>query len=340
MILTVTLNPALDVTYEVERLERNQSHRVLTTHSRAGGKGINVARALTALGKRAVVTGLAGGAAGAELRAELAAVGLVDEMVVVRGQSRRTVAVVSREEHDATVFNEPGPPITTAEWDEFTRRFDDLAQEAELVVLSGSLPPGVPGDGYAQLVRAASAHGRPTILDAAGSALTEALEAGPTVIKPNAAELAAATEMMIAADETRSPDSDSGLAADPEFAPAPNPACDPAPAAALLRERGATNVVVSLGPRGLYALTPSGAWRAVAPVQAVGNPTGAGDACVAAIAAGLAAGADWPEILREAAALSAATVLSPVAGSFDAEAYQQFRTAISVEDVHAAHSDR
>lgn len=315
MILTVTLNPALDVTYEVERLERNQSHRVLATHTRAGGKGINVARALTALGRRAVVTGLAGGGTGAELRTDLAEAGLADEMVIVGGQSRRTVAVVSREEHDATVFNEPGPPITAAEWEQFTRRFEDLAREAELVVLSGSLPPGVPGDGYAQLVRAASALDRPTVLDASGAALTEALAAGPTVVKPNAAELAAAI----------------GSSA---------PVADPRPGAALLRERGATNVVASLGPRGLYALTRLGAWRAVAPVQAVGNPTGAGDACVAAIAAGLAAGDGWPEILREAAALSAATVLSPVAGSFDAEAYQQFRTAISVEDVHAAHSDR
>jgi len=332
MILTVTLNPALDTTYEVERLEPNQSHRVLAAHACAGGKGINVARVLTALGRPAVVTGFAGGSAGAELRADLAAAGLADELVSVHGESRRTVAVVSRTEPDATVFNEPGPPITEAEWDEFTRRFDALAHEADLVVLSGSLPPGVPGDAYARLVRAARALDRPTVLDTAGPALTEAIGAGPTVVKPNAVELAAAVEA-----HTTGSDSATDPTVNPAFDP---PVFDPTTGAALLVAAGAGAVVASLGPRGLYALTPHGAWRVAAPGPLAGNPTGAGDSCVAAIAAGLAEHASWPEILREAAALSAATVLSPVAGSFDAEAYRLYRTTISVEEVHAAHPDR
>lgn len=192
-------------------------------------------------------------------------------------------------------------------------------------MLSGSLPPGVPVDGYARLVRAAREQDRSTVLDADGPALAEALAAGPTVVKPNAAELAAAA---------------------PTPATAPDPAgfdptgFDPAYGAARLVERGAGAVVASLGPRGLYAHTPHGIWRAAPPGPVAGNPTGAGDACVAAIAAGLTAGADWPEILREAVALSAATVLSPVAGSFDPEARRLLRTQITVEELNAAHPDR
>lgn len=332
MILTVTLNPALDSTYEVEFLEPDQSHRVLTVHVRAGGKGINVARVLCALGQPAVVTGLVGGVSGAELRADLADTpGLVDELVSVSGQTRRTVAVVSRARSDATVFNEPGPLISAAEWDEFTRRYEELVREAELVVLSGSLPPGVPVDGYGRLVRAARSAGRKTVLDTAGPALVEALGAEPTVVKPNETELAAA----IAHAFSGACAHDSALGA----AEAGVAHCD----AMQLIRRGAESVVVSLGPRGLYACTPQGLWRAAPPEAVAGNPTGAGDACVAAIAAGLAAGSDWPGILREAVALSAAAVLSPVAGAFDAGQYRRFRTAVSVipvEENHAAQPDR
>jgi tagatose 6-phosphate kinase len=336
VILTVTLNPALDCTYEVERLEPDESHRVLATHVRAGGKGVNVARVLALLGRPVVMTGLAGGVAGAELRTELAALAaaadLADEFVNVRGETRRTVAVVPRAGSGATVFNEPGPRISEAEWEEFTSRFAVLARESELVVLSGSLPPGVPVDGYARLVRAAREQGRSTVLDADGPALIEALAAGPSVVKPNAAELAAAAP-----------------APAPAAAPAPAPAAvhaptaadfDPAFGAADLVRRGAGAVVASLGPRGLYAHTPDGIWRAAPPGPVAGNPTGAGDACVAAIAAGLAAGAGWPEILREAVALSAAAVLSPVAGGFDPQARRRLLTETTVEEVNAAHPDR
>ncbi|MFJ3140046.1 1-phosphofructokinase family hexose kinase [Streptomyces sp. NPDC086843] len=310
MILTVTLNAALDVTYGVDSLRPRTSHRVGAAHRRAGGKGVNVARVLAALGHDVTVTGLAGGPTGALLREDLRAVaGLCDELVPVAGGSRQTVTVVSGDDGDATVFNEQGPKVSSREWRAFADRFAVLVREASVVTLCGSLPPGLPSDAYARLVRTAAGAGALTVLDTSGPPLLDALGAGPDVVKPNAAELAAAT----------------GCA-------------DAAEGAARLRALGARSVVVSSGPDGLLADTPGGLLRAAPPERLAGNPTGAGNACVAALAAGLAGGAGWPAVLREAVALSAAAVARPVAGDVDAGVHRRFRTAVIVEELHAPQS--
>ncbi|MEV5151473.1 1-phosphofructokinase family hexose kinase [Streptomyces werraensis] len=307
MILTVTLNAALDVTYGVDSLRPRTSHRVGAVHRRAGGKGDNVARVLAGRGRAVTVTGLVGGPTGARVREDLRTVpGLRDELVPVAGESRRTVTVVSGDDGDATVFNEQGPHVSSAEWRAFTGRFTELVREASVVALCGSLPPGLPSDAYGQLVGSALETGVPTLLDTSGAPLLDALDAGPDVVKPNAAELAAAT------------------------------GCEDAGAGAeRLRALGARSVVVSSGPGGLLAVTPDGSRRAVPPERLVGNPTGVGDACVAALAAGLDDGADWGAVLREAVALSAAAVACPVAGDVDAATYERFRTTVTVEDLHA-----
>ncbi|MEU3947862.1 1-phosphofructokinase family hexose kinase [Streptomyces sp. NPDC029526] len=306
MILTVTPNAALDVTYGVDSLRPNTSHRVGTAHRRAGGKGVNVARVLAALGHDATVTGLVGGPTGALLRDDLRAAGLRDALVPVSGDSRQTVTVVSHEDGDATVFNERGPQVTAQEWRAFTDRFASLVRGFKVVAFCGSLPPGLPSDAYAHLIRVAAGAGAVTVLDTSGPALLDALGAGPDVVKPNTAELSAATGH--------------------EDVPA---------AVARLRALGARAVVVSAGPEGLHAVTPDGSWRAAPPERLAGNPTGAGDACVAALAAGLAAGGRWPDILREAVALSAAAVPCPLAGDVDTGLHQLIRTTVTVEDVHA-----
>jgi tagatose 6-phosphate kinase len=306
-ILTVTLNAALDVTYEVQALVPNATHRVLRVRTRAGGKGVNVARVLRQLGRDTVVAGLAGGHTGALIRADLAAGGLPEELVGIGGESRRTLAVVSRRDGGATLLNEPGPEVAAAEWAELRARLDRLlASGAAAVVLAGSLPAGVPQDAYAELVQAAHGHGVPAIVDADGEPLRAALAATPELVKPNAAELRAATGQ-----------------------------ADPAGAAAALRRAGAAAVVASLGPGGLLAVTGDGWWRAVPPEVVAGNPIGAGDAAVAALAAGLVDRLPWPERLREAVAVSAAAVLHPVAGGFDPAAYRRFRGAVTVRRVGA-----
>ncbi|WP_051811703.1 1-phosphofructokinase family hexose kinase [Kitasatospora sp. MBT63] len=302
MILIVTPNPALDLTYTVPALRPHTSHRVSEVAAQAGGKGVNVARVLTALGRATLTVLPLGGPTGTAVGDGLTAAGIPFAAVPVADGTRRTVAVV--DPADATLLNEPGPRITGAEWTALRREVDTRLSAAGVLVLSGSLPPGMPEDAYADLVALARRHGVPTVLDADGPALTAALAAGPTVVKPNAAELRAAT----------------GLA-------------DVPAAAAGLRARGARTVVASLGPGGLYALSEEGAWQCAPPVVVTGNPTGAGDSAVAAIAAGLLGGAGWPAMLPDAVALSAATVLAPSAGRFDLAAYRRFRATATA---HAA----
>lgn len=307
MILTVTPNVALDITYEVERLTPHASHRVVAMRQRAGGKGINVASVLTLLGHDVIATGWAGGSIGEQVRADLDARGIAHDFSASEGEARRTVAVVSREMGDATVFNEAGPQHTAQSWGVLSDHVVTLSRRlgASAVVLSGSLPPGVPVDGYADLVARVHEAGAVVVLDADGEALRSALRAGPDVIKPNREELAAATGIQGVAE---------GVAA--------------------LRARGARDLVVSAGPDGLsWHPTDGPAVSGRLDEVLSGNPTGAGDACVAALAAGLGRGLSLDDTLRDAVAWSAAAVLQPVAGAVDPDDVLRLRRQTVVKEL-------
>jgi tagatose 6-phosphate kinase len=288
MIVTITPNLALDVTYEVARLRPGETNRVEAVHARAGGKGVNVARVLRSLGREVLALGFAGGPTGDAVRADLEASGLPHDLVPSAGETRRTVTVVAGDE--ATMLGEPGPVLAPSEWAALEAR----VPEADVLVVAGSVPPGVPAEAVADLVARQTARGIPVIVDVPGEAL---LRAAPYAwaVKPNAEELAEAT----------------GVG-------------DPVAGARAL---DALAVVVSLGEGGLLAVVGETVHRVPPPRRVTGNPTGAGDAVVAALAAGRAAGAEvsWPALLADAAALSAAPVLAPVAGEFDPAAYEEFR---------------
>jgi tagatose 6-phosphate kinase len=289
MIVTVTPNLALDVTYELAELRPGQTHRVDAVHARAGGKGVNVARVLRSLGHDVLVLGLAGGPTGDAVRADLEASGLAHDLVPCAGETRRTVTVVAGGE--ATLLGEPGPIVAPDEWAALEARIPD----ADVLVVSGSLPRGVDGDAVAGLVARLAARDVPVIVDTSGEALRRAAPYA-WAVKPNAEELAEVTGTD-----------------------------DPVAGARML---GAPAVVVSLGAEGLLAVTGDQVHRVPPPRVVSGNPTGAGDAVVAALAAGIIAGTPWPALLGDAAALSAAAVLAPLAGSFDAAAYEGFRNRV------------
>ncbi|MEU2232291.1 1-phosphofructokinase family hexose kinase [Streptomyces vietnamensis] len=301
MILTVTLNTALDLTYRVPALTPHASHRITQVIERPGGKGLNVARVLAALGHETVATGFAGGATGATLRDQLAQTPVRDELVETAGTTRRTVAVVDTASGDTTQLNEPGPTVTTAEWAAFRTRFTELLDGARAVALCGSLPPGIHVGAYAELIRLARAAGVPVLLDTSGEPLRRGIAARPDLVKPNAEELAQLTGSR-----------------------------EPHRATRDARRRGAHAVISSLGPEGMLAATPEGLWRATPPAAVKGNPTGAGDSAVAGLLSGLVDETPWPERLTRAVALSAATVLSPVAGEYDASAYEELLTRVTV----------
>ena len=330
MILTVTLNAALDVTYRVPVLVPGQTHRVAEVAERAGGKGVNVARVLHALGEPVVATGLAGGASGGRIRSLLAAEGVREAFVVIAAESRRTVVVYDGE--GATGLWEPGPTVSADEWSAFLRRFTDLARDARVVVLSGSLPPGVPADGYAVLIDLARSAGAQTVLDADQAALRHGLAAGPDLVKPNAEEFAGLVGRALAVPDPRP--GATGPAADAANGPDAANGLDTAKAVEEVRSLGAREAVASLGSAGLVAATTDGVVRrAFLPEPVAGNPTGAGDACVAALARGMIHRHPWPERLRDAVALSAAAVIAPVAGSVNLSDYRRLRQTAVIEEV-------
>ncbi|MFD6528931.1 1-phosphofructokinase family hexose kinase [Streptomyces sp. NPDC060184] len=307
MILTVTLNTALDVTCTVADLVPHSRHRVSDMVERPGGKGVNVARVLAALGHPTVVTGFAGGRTGALVRELLAPLGPEDALVPVAGETRRTVTVVERSSGRTTRLDEPGPEVGPAEWAALLRTYEQLLGGATAVALCGSLPPGIHVGAYAELVRRARAAGIPVLLDTGGEPLRRGMAARPDFAKPNADELARLTGSR-----------------------------EPLRAARDARRRGARSVVASLGADGLVAATEEGTWRATPPSAVRGNPTGAGDSAVAGLLSGLAEGLAWPERLARAVALSTATVLAPAAGEFDADAYAELLPRVGVEPLTSA----
>ena len=301
MILTVTLNAALDVTYRVPRVSWSGVNRVPAVHRRAGGKGVNVARVLSALGQEVLVTGLAGGSTGQAIADDLRAAGLPSALAGVAGDSRTTLVV--SEPGGATLFNEPGPEVTADELRRFLKTYESLLAGARAVVISGSLPRGVPADVYATLAGVAARLGVPAIVDADGEPLRHAPGGRPSIVKPNSEELARAV-----------------------------PGGGPERGAEVLRARGAESVVVSMGEEGLLAVTPEGTFRARMPYRVEGNPTGAGDSLVAGLALGLVDRTPWPERLSRAAALGAAAVAAPVAGDFDRDVYADIHPHIVISE--------
>ncbi|GAA2794258.1 1-phosphofructokinase family hexose kinase [Kribbella solani] len=301
MIGTVTLNLALDVTYEVDELVVGGSHRVDRTRQRAGGKGVNVARVAATLGHQVLVLGFVGGVTGELVAEELFDAGLTALLTPIAGETRRTVAIINGSDGDATIFNEAGPTVSGDEW----RAFLDRMPWGRLGVLScsGSLPPGLPADAYAELAVHARHHDVLSVIDTGGDALTAAARAG-AVVRANASELRAAVGDAEVED-----------------------------GAAELVALGATAAVITDGPRGMVAASKKGVWRAL-PVETVrGNPTGAGDACTAVVAAAVAESAepDWTIVLKSAVAASAAAVLTPVAGDIDLGAYRRWQPQVSVQ---------
>jgi tagatose 6-phosphate kinase len=306
MILVVSLNPALDVTHHVAKVDWSGVNRPREVHATPGGKGLNVARTLRALGCDVLVVGLAGGVTGEAVSTGLDEAGVPSRFSPVAGETRRTFAVVDLARDDAALFNEPGPTVSAGEYEEFLVLYEESLAWCSAVVLSGSLPPGLPQDSYAGLAARAAAAAMPVVLDAAGPALRHGAAGGPAIAKPNLAELATAVGRPLV-----------GLTA-------------AAGAAAELRDAGAGAVVVSLGGDGLLAVTGDGIWRAAPPAPVAGNPTGAGDAVVAGLAHGLVLGRPWAERLRHATALGTAAVAAPAAGQFAHADYAAALTGVRV----------
>jgi 1-phosphofructokinase/tagatose 6-phosphate kinase len=188
VIITVTLNAAIDKTLEVPNFRLGRRHRSVEQRTMAGGKGVNVARAIKRLGQPVVATGFAGGGTGTRIVEQLTDESILNDFVRIREESRTNTAVLDPTTGEQTEINEPGPEVAPAEVELFVDKLLYLAQGAQMVVFAGSLPRGIDVGLYADLVRELRRLGVTTVLDTDGDALRQAVRAEPAVISPNVEE--------------------------------------------------------------------------------------------------------------------------------------------------------
>lgn len=286
MIVTLTLNPSVDRTVEVEALVRGEVMRAISVRVDPGGKGINVSRALAAhgLATRAVVT--LGGAEGEHLLALLRASGIDIVAVPIRGAIRSNITVVEPD-GTTTKLNEPGATLSADELVSVFAAVRTASASADWLVASGSLPPGAPADVYAALIRELAGSGTRVAVDTSGPALEAVLAAHPALVKPNRDELAEVTGRPVLT------------------------VADAVAAAERVRELGAQAVLASLGSEGAVLVDAEGAVHGRTPAVAPISSVGAGDAMLAGFLAGGGRGA---AALVEGLAWGAAAVRQPGSG--------------------------
>lgn len=297
-IAVVGPNPAMDRTEEIARFRPHEVNRALVSSPRAGGKSFIVARALRRLERDVTLYGFLGGATGLYLREECVRLGIRDRHTPIDGETRINTVIVDRHSGLATVINEPGPQITGPEASALRRSLEEDLATGDMLVLSGSLPRGIEPGLYADLVSTARDRGALAIVDAAGEVLVRAAAAGPWAVKCNVHEFGAIAPD--APDDVTSPESLQMLFE-----------CMRA-----VVDSGVQLVIVTLGARGLLALSSEGAFElSAAPVTAM-NPTGSGDTFLAAFVAAHSRGASLVDALRfgTAAASANAAVLVPDIG--------------------------
>lgn len=300
MFVCVNANAAIDKTVVVRNFTLDRIHRPEQVVQLPGGKGINGARALQTLGEQAHVVGWAAGYAGQFIAAGLQAEGLPAEWGWCPGESRTCLSIVDPLRGGVTELYESGPAVPAAQLEELRALVARLAPGAAFVTLTGSLPPGVPADFYADLARSAAAAGAPVALDCGGEALRLGLESGClTLIKPNQAELEALLGRTFHnLEECRQ-------------------------AALDTSTRYGTLVVLSLGAQGAVAARAGETWLARPPALEVVSAVGSGDSLLAGLAQGLAQGLPLPEALRRGVAAGSANALSVGAGRFTRAEFEQ-----------------
>jgi len=188
VILTVTLNAAIDRTVAVPSFRLGQRHRAVESSTVAGGKGVNVARALKLLGRPVIATGLAGGPTGTRILERLVEESILNDFTRIEGESRTNLAVVDPTSGEQTEINERGPEVSPEEVEAFLEKLLYLAPGASICVLAGSVPPGADPDVYARLIAGLRERGVLTVLDSDGDPMRAGLRAEPAVVAPNVLE--------------------------------------------------------------------------------------------------------------------------------------------------------
>ena len=309
MIVTVTLTPALDKTVILPGFRVDQVNRIQSLRLDAGGKGINVSKVLRALGTDSLATGILGGGTGRYIENSLREMGIASDFVWVEQETRTNLKVVDPQEHTNTDINEPGAPVGADVIEAVYRKVEAAASPGDIVVLAGKAPAGTPDTVFADWITRLRAKQVRTYLDADAGLLLAGVQAKPSMIKPNDAELGrltgkaygSAEEMVRAARE-------------------------------LVRD-GVGTVVVSLGGDGALFVTGDQALRGHGLRVPVQSTVGAGDSMMAAMAHGAARGMRFRDTCALAMAVSAAAVTTPGTQPAEMTLVNELLKQVRIEEV-------
>ena len=317
MIVTVTTNAALDRTVTVPVFQIGYRHRSSDVLTLAGGKGINVARALKLLDVPVVATGLTGGRTGTRIVEELTSEAILNDFVRIAGESRTSTAVVDPASGTYTEINEWGPEVTSTELDMLTEKLHYLSRGADFVVVAGSLPRKVPKEFYAEVIRDLVRRDVRVVLDSEGEAMQLGVQAGPFLVSPNQGE----AEQLVGQE----------LEDDEDFLMALD----------AIAEMGARNVVITL-ENGCFALLRTGRktrrMRAFAPRVDPLSGVGSGDVLLAQLLAALVEERSPDYAIRLAVAAGAASVRAVGAGRFDPQLASTLEPEIELAELQAVRS--
>ena len=305
MILTVTLNPSVDISYKLDAFQLDTVNRVQDVTKTAGGKGINVSRVLKQLGEEVAATGYIGGNLGDFIRQELKEMSVLDHFVSCDGETRNCIAVI----HDGkqTEILEGGPTITN-EQQSFLQKFKKSVEEAALITLSGSYPKGLPANFYNELIDIAALANKPVLLDTSGDALKHALEneQKPFLIKPNEEELAALLNRELQTEE------------------------------ALIEAlhhplfKGIEWIVVTLGANGALVKHDEQVYRVAIPKVKAINPVGSGDSVIAGFASGLSKEMETTALIRYGVTMGLLNAMEAKTGTIDATKVDEYMNQVDV----------
>ncbi len=310
MILTVTLNVAVDKSYVIETpLHVGEVMRVKTCSNTAGGKGLNVSKVINLCGEEILATGFTGGFNGAYVEKMLEDKGVKSHFVHVNGETRSCINILASD-GTSTEFLEPGVLVEEEKVEEFLCEFQKLLDTCDVVTMSGSAPKGVGADIYARMIRMGRDKGVKMLLDTSGSYLTEGCKALPYLIKPNQDEIGQLLGHEVSDEK--------------EMIEGAQKLCD----------QGIGYVILSLGAKGALAVCKEGVFRAIPPKIDAVNTVGCGDSMVGAVAVAIHRGMDVREMMRYACAVSAANALNLETGYFRKEDMETIYPQVVVEQIH------
>lgn len=313
MIITVTPNPCIDKTLSVERFEVDKTNRATLLATEVAGKGINVAAALCTLGEDVLCTGFDFAEESPSfLEKQLTARGIAHRFLRVSGDLRCCTKIFDESRRATVEVNERGCAVTAAQADALIAHIVDLAQRASFIVLSGSLPKGLPKAFYATCVRTLrqAAPACRVVVDAEGEALLAALEEKPFLIKPNANEFCGA------------------FGAEPTLAEVDRVASE------LIATGRVQTVCVSMGADGAYLADATGAWFAAPAKVEVKSLTGAGDSMVAGLCTAMSAGLSLDRVLAYGVAASATAISHEGTAFGTREEFDAILPTVSVQKMH------